>query len=95
MRPTICRCPNYTNCLLGYRGEDIEVTPEMELVCPECGTPLIETKRPRTSVVPSLVNWLAIVAVLVGIYFLWPVVVRTWNKLTTPPTEEKPSEAKP
>jgi hypothetical protein len=87
MRPVISRCPNYKGCLLGYRGEDIEVMDGMAPVCPECGSALVPKKAPRTSLVPTLINWLTIVVLAIAAYVAWPYVVQGWRKLTTPPQE--------
>src|SRR5688572_33426851 len=90
MRPVLSRCPNYSQCLLGYRGEDIEVAEGMAPVCPECGTALVPKKRPRTALVPMLVNWLTIAMLVIAAWFAWPYVVKGWKKITTPPEEEAP-----
>ena len=95
MRAAISRCPNYSHCLLGYRGEDIEVGDGMAPVCPECGTALVAKTKPRTSLVPSLINWLALAAIAVAMWFAWPYVVQTWNKMTTPPQETAPGSPQP
>lgn len=88
MRPVLSRCPNYSNCLLGYRGEDIEVMEGMAPVCPECGTALIPKKKPRTALVPMLVNWITIALLAAAAWLAWPWVVHVWHKITTPPVEE-------
>ena len=90
MRPVLSRCPNYSECLLGYRGEDIEVVEGTEPICPECGTALVPKKRPRTALVPMLVNWVTIAMLAVAAWFAWPFVVKGWKKITTPPTEDAP-----
>lgn len=88
MRPVISRCPNYTTCLLGYRGEDIEVAEGMEPVCPECGTRLVQKTRPKTALLPMLINWITIAMIVAAAWFAWPYVVKGWKKITTPPAEE-------
>lgn len=93
MRPVISRCPNYSNCLLGYRGDDIEVSEGMEPVCPECGATLIPKAKPRTAVVPMLVNWLTIAAIGAAAWFAWPYVTKAWKTITTPPPQESGTRA--
>ena len=95
MRPVLSRCPNYAQCLLGYRGEDIEVLEGMEPICPECSTPLVPKKRPRTAIIPMLVNWLTIAMLATAIWFAWPFVVKGWKKITTPPGPETPPAPAP
>ena len=90
MRPVMSRCPNYSQCLLGYRGEDIEVMEGMVPVCPECGTALVPKKRPRTALVPMLINWLTIAMLAVAAWVALPFVVKGWKKITTPPGKEEP-----
>lgn len=94
MRPVISRCPNYSNCLLGYRGDDIEVSDGMEPICPECGAKLVPKTKPRTAVVPMLINWLIIAILATGAWFAWPHVIRAWKAITTPPLEEAPAKTK-
>lgn len=95
MRPVLSRCPNYSECLLGYRGEDIEVVEGMAPICPECGTALVPKKRPRTALVPMLINWLTIAMLVTAAWFAWPFVVKGWRKITTPPVEETPAATRP
>jgi hypothetical protein len=90
MRPVISRCPNYSGCLLGYRGEDIEVPEGVDPICPECGAPLILKAKPRTSLIPSLVNWITILVLVIAAWIAWPYVKQAWNKITTPPTSDAP-----
>ena len=90
MRPVLSRCPNYAHCLLGYRGEDIEVFDGMAALCPECGTALVPKKRPRTAVIPMLINWLTIAMLVTAAWFAWPFVVKGWKKITTPPSDDRP-----
>ena len=71
-RPNVFKCPNYQDCLTGYRGEDIEVFPGMVEVCPECGAVLQEVKKQTPAFVADLIN-LAIVAAFAGALWLaWP-----------------------
>ena len=64
-RPIVFKCPNYQDCLTGYRGEDIEV-------CPECGSVLQEVKKQTPAYVAYLIN-LTIVAAFAGALWLaWP-----------------------
>ena len=84
MRAVNYRCSNYSKCLLGYRGDDIELTGSEPLVCPECGAALIEKTQPRTALVPNLISWLTIAMLAVGIWFAWPTVAKWWKKITSP-----------
>jgi hypothetical protein len=90
MRSVISRCPNYSGCLLGYRGEDIEVADGVDPICPECGAPLTLKAKPRTSLIPSLVNWITIVVLAIAVWFAWPHVKQVWQKITTPPDSGAP-----
>ena len=91
MRAAIYRCSNYSKCLLGYRGDDIEVTAAEARVCPECGAALIEKTKPRTSLVPNLISWLTIAMLAAALWFAWPTVARWWKKITSPQkTEARP-----
>ena len=97
MRPAMFRCPNYSNCLLGYRGEDIEVSEGMDPVCPECGTPLEPKKSPKTSLIPSLINWITVAALVCIAWLVWPFLQKAWTKITTnepaPPAQQAPAPA--
>lgn len=84
----ICRCPNYSKCLLGYRGDDIEIASGAPQVCPECGSALELKTTPRTALVPNLISWLTLALFAVGIWLAWPTVVRWWKKITAPPVQE-------
>jgi hypothetical protein len=77
------RCPNYSGCLLGYRGEEIEVSEGMDPVCPECGTPLEPKKAPRTSWVPALISWFAILVLVLVAWMVWPFLQQAWTRMTT------------
>lgn len=91
MRPVISRCPNYSGCLLGYRGEDIEVAEGVDPICPECGAPLILKAKPRTSLIPSLVNWITIAVLAIAVWIALPYVKQAWHKITTPPPNDTPT----
>ena len=83
-RPILYKCPNYQNCLTGYRGEAVEVYPEMAAVCPECSSALHHVLKPRPAYVAHLTNAL-IIAILAGIAWLaWPKVVKFLGKPETP-----------
>jgi len=40
--PRTGKCPNYANCLLAYRNENIAIADGAPFVCPECKQPLAE-----------------------------------------------------
>ena len=84
MRPVICKCPNYTGCLLGYHCDDIEITEDMALVCPECGTPLKPATRRKSDLPYHIANFIGMVALAGAIWYSWPSIVRAWQKATTP-----------
>ncbi len=92
MRPVICKCPNYTGCLTGYHGDDIEVTEDMALVCPECGTPLKHVPKPKSDALYRIANAVGMVAVAGAIWYSWPAVVRIWNKATAPAPRTIPAK---
>jgi hypothetical protein len=83
-RPIIYKCPNYQDCLTGYRGEDIEVFPEMAAVCPECGGALRTVPKTTPAYVAHLTN-LAIIAAIAGAFwFAWPGIVSLFKKAPAP-----------
>jgi hypothetical protein len=85
-RPILYKCPNYQNCLTGYRGEPIEVYPEMAAVCPECGGALHPVPKPTPAYVAHFINLLTI-SILAGVAWLaWPKVAKFWNKPPPAPT---------
>jgi hypothetical protein len=43
--PLSGKCPNYTGCLMAYRGDIITVADNEPYVCPECRQPLIDAGR--------------------------------------------------
>jgi len=94
MRPVICKCPNHTGCLLGYHGDDIEISGDSARVCPECGTALIAPPRPRSDAFYQFVNVLSLAAVAGAIWFAWPSIVKIWHKVTTPPPKSVPAKPK-
>ena len=79
-RPIIYKCTNYQECLTGYRGEDIEVYPEMAAVCPECGGALTPVRKQTPAYVAHLIN-LAIVGAIAGtLWFAWPWISSMWKR---------------
>ena len=88
-RPIICKCPNYLECLTGYRGEDIEVFPGMAAVCPECETPLQPVKKQTPAYVAHLIN-LAIIGVIAAAgWFAWPKISALWAQPPPVPLQKK------
>src|ERR1043166_9127383 len=85
MRPVICKCPNHIGCLLGYRGDDIELTDDMARVCPECGTPVKLAPKPRNDLFYRVLNLIGLAALAGAIWFAWPSLVKLWQKGITPP----------
>lgn len=82
-RPILYKCPNYQNCLTGYRGEVVEIYPEMAAVCPECGSALHRVPKPTPAYVAHLTNAL-IIAILAGLAWLaWPKVAKFLSKPET------------
>ena len=94
MRSVIFKCPNHTGCLLGYHSDDIEVTEDMALVCPECGTPLMIAPKPKSDATYRIVNAIGIAAVAGAIWYSWPSVVRLWQKATAPAPRTVPAKHK-
>ncbi len=92
MRPVICKCPNHNGCLLGYHGDDIEITRDMPLVCPECGTPVKVAPKPRNDLFYRVLNLIGMAAVAGAIWFAWPSLVILWHKVTTPPQRQAPAK---
>jgi uncharacterized protein (DUF983 family) len=92
MRPVICKCPNYSGCLLAYHNDDIEIVPDMPRVCPECGTALRVAPRARSDAFYNIINMLGLLAVGGAIWFAWPTIVRIWYKATTPPAKTAPAK---
>lgn len=83
-RPILYKCPNYQNCLTGYRGETVEVYPEMAAVCPECDSALHRVPKPTPAYVAHLTNAL-IIAILAGIAWLaWPKVAKFFARPEAP-----------
>lgn len=85
MRPALYKCPNHLHCTIGYHGDDVEISGNMPAVCPECGTALRPITKPRTALVPTIVSFISIACVAVGIWLAWPGAVKLWKKITTPP----------
>jgi hypothetical protein len=92
MRPVICKCPNHNGCLLGYHGDDIEITRDMPLVCPECGTPVKLAPKPRNDLFYRVLNLIGLATVAGAIWFAWPSLVLLWKKVTTPPQRTAPAK---
>ncbi len=92
MRPAICKCPNHAGCLLAYHGDDIEVQPDMPLVCPECGTGLVFPAKPRSDFFFRIVNLIVFAAAATALWFAWPTLVQLWEKVTTPPPKSTPAK---
>lgn len=85
----IFRCPNYSKCLLGYHGDDINISADEPPVCPECGSPLEVKTTPRTALVPNLISWLTLALFAIAIWLAWPTATRWWKKITAPPAQER------
>lgn len=92
MRPVICKCPNHNGCLLGYHGDDIEITRDTALVCPECGTPVKLAPKPRNDFFYRVLNLIGLTAVAFALWFSWPSLVILWHKVTTPPSRTGPAK---
>lgn len=92
MRPVICKCPNYTGCLLAYHSDDIEVTGDLPLVCPECGSALKRAVKPKSDAVYQIANFVGLLAVAGAIWYSWPALTKFWHKATTPPARTTPAK---
>ena len=62
-------------------------------VSPEFGSALEPKTKPKTALLPMLINWITIAMLVAAAWFAWPFVVKGWKKITTPPTEEAPAKA--
>lgn len=90
MRSSLFKCPNHLQCTTGYHGDDVVVPSGLPAVCPECGSPLRPVKRPRTAIIPTIVSFVMIACISVGVWLAWPGAVKIWKKITTPlPAEGK------
>jgi len=92
MRPVICKCPNHSGCLLGYHGDDIEITSDAAPVCPECGTPVKVAPKPRNDFLFRVANLIGLAALAGAIWFAWPSLAKLWKKVTTPPPKNAPAK---
>lgn len=99
-KPVLHKCTNHLGCLLGYHGDDIEILPGMEPVCPECGSALIPLKRLHHPLESYLINAAIIVITTLTIWLIWPKVISFWDRLSkdahsdghgvSPPTQASP-----
>ncbi len=71
-RPHIYKCPNFQECLIGYRGEDIEVFEEMQAVCPECGAVLQPLPKRTPAYVGRLIDLAVLAVVAAALWYAWP-----------------------
>lgn len=85
-RPHIYKCPNFEGCLIGYRGEDIEVFDGMHAVCPECDSVLQPLPKRTPAYVGRLIDLAVVVAVAAALYYAWPSISAL---LTAPSPSEK------
>ena len=88
-RPIIYKCTNRLECLTGYRGEDIEVFPEMAAVCPECGAALSPVPKQPPASVAHLINLAILCAIAGALWFAWPTLSALWLKKEPPPALKK------
>lgn len=84
-RPIFWKCTNYLECLTGYRGEDIEVYPEMVPVCPECGSVLRPVPKETPAYVAYLVNLAILSAIAGALWFAWPSLSVLWEEPSPAP----------
>jgi uncharacterized protein (DUF983 family) len=92
MRSVLCKCPNYSGCLLAYHCDDIEVGPNSPMVCPECGAALKRAPSARSDALYTIANAVGILAVAGAVWFAWPSIVRLWHKATMPPAKSAPAK---
>lgn len=88
-RPILYKCVNYQECLTGYRGEDIQVFPEMAAVCPECGSALRPVPKQTPAYVAHLINLGIIFALAGALWFSWPALSALWLKKEPAPVQKK------
>lgn len=92
MRPVICKCPNHNGCLIGYHGDDIEISGDAPRVCQECGTALTLAPQPRSDLFFRVANLIGLAAVAGAIWYTWPTIVQLWQKVITPPAKSAPAK---
>jgi hypothetical protein len=85
-RPILHKCPNYQNCLIGYRGEAVEVYREMAAICPECGSALVRVRKPTPAFVAVGSHLLILCAIAALAWAMWPKVAALFEKPKQPDT---------